>query len=68
MWGKLEETFWRDLTNKAASKTNGHTSNFAKHLIEQTHSFGSIHNTMQVLQRHNNGAQLNTIERYYICA
>jgi hypothetical protein len=52
--------------HKNAFKTNSHTSNFAKHLIEQAHSFGSIQNTMQILQRHNKGAHLNTIERYYI--
>ena len=52
--------------NKAAFKTNGHTSNFKKHLIEQTHSFGSVHDTVQILQLHNKGAHLDTIERYYI--
>ena len=52
--------------NKAAFKTNGHTSNFAKHLIEQTHTFGSVHDTVQILQLHNKGAHLDTIERYYI--
>jgi hypothetical protein len=51
-----------------AFKTNSHTSNLAKHLIEQAHSFSSIQNTMQVLQRHRKGAHLNTIERYYIYA
>jgi hypothetical protein len=52
--------------NINAFKTNSPTSNFAKHLIKQTHSFNSIHNTTQILQRHNKGAHLNTIERYYI--
>jgi len=54
--------------HKNAFKTNSHTSNFAKRLIEQAHSFSSIQNTMQILQRHNKGAHLNTIERYYIYA
>jgi hypothetical protein len=35
--------------HKNAFKKNSHTTNFAKHLIEQTHSFSSIQNTMQVL-------------------
>jgi len=52
--------------HKNAFKTNSHTSNFAKHLIEQAHSFSSIQNTLQILQRHNKGAHVNTIERYYI--
>jgi len=49
--------------HKAAFKTNNNTSDYAKHLIEQTHSFGPIHNTMQILQRHKKGAYLNSIER-----
>ena len=35
--------------HKNAFKSNSHTSNFAKHVNEQAHSFGSIHNTMQIL-------------------
>ena len=54
--------------HKNAFKTNSQISNFAKHLIEHTHSFSSIHNTMQILQRHNKGAHLNTIQRYHIYA
>ena len=30
------------------------------------HSFGPIHNTLQILQLQNKGAHLNTIERLYI--
>ena len=33
---------------------------------EHTHSFGPIQDTMQILQRQNKGAHLNTIERCYI--
>jgi hypothetical protein len=47
---------------------NHRTSNFATHLIEESHSFGPIHNTMQILKRHTKGTQLNTIERFYIYA
>jgi len=54
--------------HKNAFKTNSHTSNFDKHLIEQARSFGSIQNKMQTLQRHNKGARLNNIEPYYIYA
>ena len=35
--------------HKNAFKINSHTSNIAKHLNEQAHSFGSIYNTMQIL-------------------
>ena len=31
--------------HKSAFKTNSHTSNYAKHILEKSHSFGRIHNT-----------------------
>jgi len=52
--------------HKAAFKTSNQSSNYAKHLTEYTHSFGPIQDTMQILQCQNQGAHLNTIERYYI--
>ena len=52
--------------HKNAFKTANKSSNFAKHLMEHTHSFGPIHNTLRVLQLHNKGAHLNTIERFYV--
>jgi len=54
--------------HKATFRTNSQNSNFAKHLIERTHFFGPIQDTMQILQCQNKGAYLNTIERYYIYA
>jgi len=50
----------------AAFRNNGHSSNFAKHLIEEGHSFSPIHNIMQVLHYHRKGAHLNTRERFHI--
>jgi arginyl-tRNA--protein-N-Asp/Glu arginylyltransferase len=47
---------------------NHRTSNFATHLIEESHSFGPIHNTIQILKRHTKGTHLNTIEQFYIYA
>jgi len=52
--------------HKNAFKTNSHTSNYAKHLNEHTHPFGSIQNTMQILRRHNKGSHLNTLEHFHI--
>ena len=54
--------------HKNAFRSNSHTSNFAKHLNEQAHSFGSIHNTMETLKWQNKGPHLITIERFYIYA
>jgi len=35
--------------HKNAFRTASHSSNFAKHVTEHAHSFGPIHNTMQIL-------------------
>jgi len=52
--------------HKYAFRNNYHTSNYAKHVAEQSHLFGPIHDTMQILQYQNKGSHLNTIERFYI--
>jgi len=54
--------------HKNAFRTANNSSNFAKNLVEHTHSFGPFHNTMQILQIQNKGAHLNTRERFYIYA
>jgi len=59
LWG-------RDKEHKYGFDNNYHTSNYAKHISEQTHSFGPIHDTMQILQYQNKGSHLNTIARFYI--
>ena len=52
--------------HRRAFHNNSHTSNFAKHLLDNTHSFGPINNIMQVLHHQKKGAQLNTIKSFYI--
>ena len=37
--------------HRQAFRNNSHTSKFAQHLVEQVHSFGTIHNTMQALKK-----------------
>jgi len=54
--------------HKNAFKTNSHKSSYAKHILDESHTFGPIHNTMQILQYHGKGTHLNTIEWYYIYA
>ena len=54
--------------HKRVFRHNSHTSKFAQHLNEHAHSFGTIHNTMQILQYHKKSTHLNTIEHYYIHA
>jgi hypothetical protein len=66
MWGKPVADSLQGLMKTNAFRLNHHTSNFATHLIEESHSFGPIHNTMQILKRHTKDTHLNTIERFYI--
>jgi len=54
--------------HKSAFKTNSHMSNYAKHILDQSQSFGPIHNTVQILQYHEKRTHLNAIEQYYIYA
>jgi len=51
--------------HRQAFRSNSHTSNYAKHILEQSHFFGSMQNTMQPLQYHNKSTHLNMVERYY---
>ena len=43
-------------------------SNYAKHVLEQSRSFGPIENIMQALQHQHKENHLNTIEKFYIYA
>jgi len=52
--------------HKRSLRNNIHTSKLAQHLNEHIHSFGSIHDVMQVLQFQKKGPHLNTIERFHI--
>jgi len=52
--------------NKQAFRYNSHTSKLAQHLVEQAHSFGTVHNLMQILHYQKKSAHFNTVERYYI--
>ena len=52
--------------HRNAFKSSRNTSNYAKHALEHSHSFGPIQETMHILQYHAKGAHLNTVERYFI--
>jgi hypothetical protein len=54
--------------HKQAFRNNCHTSKFAQHLLEQAHSFSTIHNRMQILHYQKKSAHLITVERYCIHA
>jgi len=49
--GQTEEALTRDIkSTKNAFETNSHTSNYAKNILEQSHTFGPMHQTMQILE------------------
>jgi hypothetical protein len=41
-------------------------SNFAKHLIENKHTFNSMEDTMTILHTTTKGQMLNTLEKFYV--
>jgi hypothetical protein len=51
--------------HKTAFRKNSNTPRFAKHLIQEAHSFGPMCNVMQIVHCHRKGAHLNTIERFH---
>ena len=52
--------------HKKAFRSHCQNSSFAKHLDKEAHSFGHMHDIMQILQYHRKGAQLNTLKRFHI--
>jgi hypothetical protein len=51
--------------HKIAFRNNSNTSSFAKHLIQEAHSFGPVSDVIQIVHCHRKGAHLNTIERFH---
>jgi hypothetical protein len=47
--------------HRNTNRNNNHTYSFARHLNDTAHSFGSINNAMQVIQRHKKGPHLKTL-------
>jgi hypothetical protein len=52
--------------HKNAFRNNSPSPNFAKHLNEHAHSFGTISTTMQTIQNQKKGSHLNNFEQCYI--
>jgi hypothetical protein len=56
----------RHKERRTAFCNNSNTSSFAKHLIEEAHSFGPMNNIMQIVHCYIKGTHVNTIERFHI--
>jgi hypothetical protein len=52
--------------HKRAFCNNSNNSSYAKHLIENAHSFGPINKVMEIMCCQKKGAHLNTLERFHI--
>jgi hypothetical protein len=49
-----------------AIKSNKSTSRYAQHIFDNQHSYGTIHDTMDIIRTTKKGQHMNTLERYYI--
>jgi hypothetical protein len=47
-------------------RTNNSNSYFAQHIFENNHKFGPIDKTMSIVQFHQKGRHMNTLEKYNI--
>jgi hypothetical protein len=52
--------------HKCSFRNNSHNSKFAQHLVENMHSFGNIHDIVQILHFQKKGHNSNAIERFHI--
>jgi hypothetical protein len=49
-----------------AVRTNKHTSKYAQHILDTGHAYGTIEETMDIIQTTKKGHILNTLEQFYI--
>jgi hypothetical protein len=49
-----------------AIKSNKSTSKYVQHILDNRHSYGTIHDTMDILRITKKGQHMNTLERYNI--
>jgi hypothetical protein len=45
---------------------NNSRSAYASHILQNTHEYGPLQTTMDLLQKEKNGIRMNTLENYYI--
>jgi Fe-S cluster assembly scaffold protein SufB len=48
-----------------ATKSNKSTSKYAQHILDHQHSYGTVHDTMDILSV-KKGQHMDTLEKYYI--
>jgi hypothetical protein len=62
--GRTFKTRYNEHIN--AIKSNKLTSRYAQHILDNQHSYGTIHDTMDILRITKEGQHMNTLERYHI--
>jgi hypothetical protein len=62
MWVKPGGNFLDRYEHKVAIRNNIHTSKYAQHVLEQTHSFSTIDNMMQILHYQKKNPHFYTVE------
>jgi hypothetical protein len=47
-------------------RTNNSKKGYANHILNTGHTYGTITNTMEIMETERKGKHLNTLERYHI--
>jgi hypothetical protein len=67
MWARLTEFSEPDLiSTNAPTYTTNKMSKYALHILDHSHSVGTIHDVMQILHLRKKGIHLDTIEHFHI--
>jgi len=64
--GQTGRDFKTRLNEHKCSFTHNKTSKYTLHLLEHSHTLGSMHDVMQIIQLQKKGIHVNTIERFHI--
>jgi hypothetical protein len=65
--GQTERTFrTRYKEHIREIKTNGQKSKFAQHILDTTHNYDTIEQTMEILHLEKKGKMLSALESYHI--
>jgi hypothetical protein len=60
--GRTFKTRYNEHIN--AIKSNKSTSRYAQHILDNQHSYGTIHDTMDIIRKTKKGQHMSTLERY----
>jgi hypothetical protein len=65
--GQTGRTFKTRFKEHVRNIKNGQNSKFAQHIVDTTHEYQTIDQTMKILHVEKEGRALDTYERFHIC-